>query len=309
MLKRLHGGDFDGRRDPHVTHQTSERAWHLALWGIVVAYAAVEGVRALLPDLMPLPLAAALVTLLPFAFAVAHGIKSYEFKDFAAFVAICFVVSNAMENMSILTGFPFGHYYYTGILGPKLFLVPIQVFAAYFGMGYVAWTLARAILDDFYGRKSRWRVVTLPAVAAFAMVAWDLAADPLASTVQQRWIWLNGGTYFGVPLVNFLGWYLTVYLYFQLFALYLERWGAAPKFLDRPGGFAMQPIMLYVATAFYYVLALVHAPNGTVADPVGVTWRLADIYGTAALIATFVMGGFALIAAVRVAECYGDDET
>ena len=37
---------------------------------------------------------------------------------------IAFTVSNFYENLSLLTGFPFGHYHYTEALGPKLFLVP-----------------------------------------------------------------------------------------------------------------------------------------------------------------------------------------
>jgi Carotenoid biosynthesis protein len=38
---------------------------------------------------------------------------------------IAFIVNNFYENLSILTGFPFGHYHYTEALGPKLFLVPL----------------------------------------------------------------------------------------------------------------------------------------------------------------------------------------
>jgi putative membrane protein len=44
------------------------------------------------------------------------------------------------------------------------------------------------------------------------MVAWDLSMDPVWSTVMHSWIWLQGGAYFGVPVSNFLGWYLTVYV-------------------------------------------------------------------------------------------------
>lgn len=305
MLKRVHGGDFGGWPGPRVRQQTISPTWNFVVWGIVAVYAAVEIARGLLPDAIPLRVAAAVVTMLPFVFALVHGLKSYALKDFAVFVGICFVVSNAMENTSILTGFPFGHYYYTDVLGPKLLLVPVQVFAAYFGMGYVAWTLARAILGDFEGPRSRFRVATLPLVAAFVMVAWDLTCDPLASTVQQRWIWVDGGAYLGVPLVNFLGWYLTVYLYFQLFALYLERWGTQVPPLEQPTGYALQAIAIYTATALSYVLALASAPGGTVTDHAGVTWRLADIHTTAALAAMFVMGAFALIATVRIVERQG----
>src|SRR5262245_5726171 len=53
--------------------------------------------------------------------------------EFLIFFVITFIVSNFYENLSILTGFPFGHYHYTETLGPKLFLVPLLIAPAYFG--------------------------------------------------------------------------------------------------------------------------------------------------------------------------------
>jgi hypothetical protein len=45
----------------------------------------------------------------------------------------------------------------------------------------------------------------------------------------------NGGGFFGVPLVNFLGWTLTVYLFMQVFARYLRSRGPLPAAQpDRP---------------------------------------------------------------------------
>ena len=58
------------------------------------------------------------------AIATLHGLQRYSSKEFLIFFVIAFIVSNLYENLSILTGFPFGHYHYTEALGPKLFLVP-----------------------------------------------------------------------------------------------------------------------------------------------------------------------------------------
>jgi uncharacterized membrane protein len=103
-----------------------------------------------------------------------------------------------------------------------------------------------------------------------------------------------------VPLVNFLGWYLTVFLFFQVFAFYLHRSGAQIAEPERPA-YALQAIVLYTATAIYYPLALLTAPPGTVTDHAGVVWRVEDIYTTAALVAIF-MGAFAATAAAVTAE-------
>jgi hypothetical protein len=61
------------------------------------------------------------------AIATLHGLRRYSLKQFLIFFVIAFVVSNFYENLSILTGFPFGHYHYTEALGPKLFLVPLLI--------------------------------------------------------------------------------------------------------------------------------------------------------------------------------------
>jgi uncharacterized membrane protein len=84
---------------------------------------------------------------LPATFAAIHGSRQYGWPGILAFASICLVVSNAFENFSILTGFPFGHYHYSDNLGPKLFLVPLLIGLAYLDMGYVSWTVARLILD------------------------------------------------------------------------------------------------------------------------------------------------------------------
>lgn len=74
-------------------------------WALLILYAAVEIIPALLPDAIPLPVAASIITFLPFIFAFVHGLQTYTARSFAVFVVVCFVVSNAMENLSIMTGF------------------------------------------------------------------------------------------------------------------------------------------------------------------------------------------------------------
>jgi uncharacterized membrane protein len=58
------------------------------------------------------------------------------------------VVSNILENTSILTGSPFGHHHYTDALGPKLFLVPLLIGPAYFANGYFAWVIGNLVVGE-----------------------------------------------------------------------------------------------------------------------------------------------------------------
>src|SRR5258707_9567638 len=274
------------------------------LWGLLAVYTAVTLVIRLAPGVVPFLLGAALLTFLPFVFFLVHGSVNYRFRDVLVFAAITLVVSNIFENLSILTGFPFGHYFYTDGLGPKLFLVPILIGPAYLGTGYLAWTLARIVLGATYKRLPGQQVWAVPVLASFLMVVWDLSFDPIASTLRQSWVWEQGGSYFGVPLSNFLGWFLTVFVFFQLFALYLRGRSGAPSAAQ-----TLSRGYWLLAVAFYGVIALgtplnvlAQTATATVADPAGVLWRTQDIYTVTALVWMFTMLPFTLLSLMKFAE-------
>jgi hypothetical protein len=89
------------------------------------------------------------------AIATLHGLRRYSLKEFLIFFVITFIVSNFYENLSILTGFPFGHYHYTDALGPKLFLVPLLIAPASercLGTGRALWYDRSRVLESSCGR-------------------------------------------------------------------------------------------------------------------------------------------------------------
>src|SRR5438105_4503851 len=118
------------------------------LWTLVVLNVVLTLVNAVFPNHIPVPLLIPLLIVVPLAFALLHGAVRYQWSGILTFLVICLVVSNVLENTSILTGFPFGHYYYTSDLGPKLFLVPLVIGPAYFGTGYLAWMLSTVLIGD-----------------------------------------------------------------------------------------------------------------------------------------------------------------
>src|SRR2546422_8889623 len=75
------------------------------LLGLTMTYVVATTLRAILPNLNTFP-----TVLLLFPFLLIHGMKRYPWKGIAVFVVITLIVSGIMENLSILTGFPFGHY-------------------------------------------------------------------------------------------------------------------------------------------------------------------------------------------------------
>jgi uncharacterized membrane protein len=272
----------------------------LILSALILLYAAAR-VLQVFPGRIPMLAVVALHVLPVAVFALVHGAMAYRLRGILAFIALCLVIGNIFENVGVLTGFPFGHYYFTGLMGPKLFAVPILLGLAYVGMSYLSWTLARVILGDDSRPLPRPHVVTLPLLASFFMVAWDFSQDPVWATILRAWVWRQGGAYFGVPASNFVGWYLTVYIIFQLFALYLRDRALNPDPL--PSGYWPLAIILYAISAAGNALLVIPRPGpSVVVDPAGTQWRVSDITGTCALVSIFTMGAFALLAWIRLAD-------
>jgi uncharacterized membrane protein len=227
-----------------------------------------------------------------------HGASTYGWRGIVFFIVVCLGVSNAFENLSILTGFPFGWYHYGDKMGPRLFLVPLLIGPLYFGVGYLSWTLARAILGDANGRLAGRLVYATPIVASFIMVCWDLTIDPKMSTITSNWIWRDGGSYFGVPVANFVGWYLTVYVFLQAFALYARRLSATP---DRILGYWAKPLLAYSSIVVAPILSLtLSSASGAVSDATGHAWQIRDIQAVTALVGIFTVLPFWLLALFRV---------
>ncbi|WP_410813626.1 carotenoid biosynthesis protein [Micromonospora sp. 067-2] len=262
-------------------------------------------------NLVPLPLAGSVVTvvslLMELTFALLHGAVGYRWRGILVLLMLALVVSNVIEDIGVLTGVPFGHYHYTDELGAKVFEVPVLIGPAYFAVGYMAWSIATTLFRPVHRGSPLAAVIGTPLVASFVMVAWDLALDPSSATLRGRWEWEDGGGYFGVPLTNFLGWSLTVYVFYQLFALYLRHRGPEADSLERlRGGYRALPIVAYVVVAGDYVVTwLTGGHDGVpaqVVDATGHLWRSTDVYESSALSAIYGMGFLALLAALRLAN-------
>ena len=121
------------------------------------------------------------------------------------------------------------------------------------------------------------------------------------STLGRAWIWHEGGGYFGVPISNFFGWFLTAYAYYLAFALYCSA-----KLLPAPPSrrrFWLPAILLYAICALGnpVILRLPMAPR-VVTDAAGKQWLTADILGSCVLVSVLVMVPFALLAWLRIQE-------
>lgn len=221
------------------------------------------------------------------AFALADGARHYGWRGILVFAGICAVIGNIVENVGVVTGFPFGRYDFLALMGPRILHVPVLLGLAYVGMAYVSWMLARLIVGDHGARR-----FVLPTVASFIMVAWDWAQDPVWSTLLHAWRWDDGGVWFGVPVSNYIGWYLTVFLIYLVFWQYLGRTGPDLGVGQAPG---WPPVLFYALCAAGNALQVfTRLPQQTVVDATGKSWSAAGILAASALVSILGMGGFVL---------------
>jgi putative membrane protein len=104
-----------------------------------------------------------------------------------------------VELLGSRTGFPFGSYSYTDALPPQLAGVPLVMSCA--------WVVLIGYVKSFEAAMSSPGWVRV-AAGATAMVAIDLAIEPVAAGPLAFWRWSHPGPYYGVPLENFAGWFL-----------------------------------------------------------------------------------------------------
>lgn len=223
------------------------------------------------------------------AFSIFHCIKRYGIKNAAVFFLIVNAVAMFYENLSILTTFPFGDYYYTDGMGAKIFLVPFGINLAYFGMIYICWTLSDVLTSHYSIKLGGKMVVVKPVIAGFIMVMWDLLFDPYMSTVLKNWIWEDGGAYFGVPFSNFIGWYLCVFTMLLFFAVYMRFFGARSEdSVTYTSKNYLQFCVMYISWFLGFLIkSLLPYPVGAVVDACGKTWYTSDLFQTCALVGVF----------------------
>ena len=203
--------------------------------GLFLAVLAYDGVsRRLLDGLVALPvildgLNSLIVILL--LFSLWHASVALGVRLTLAFFAITSVTSWIFEEIGVATGLVYGSYHYTATLGPWLGSVPVLIPLAWFMLVYPSYVVANLIVDGWpVGTPGgRGHLVRLALVGALVMTAWDLVVDPILSgPTVGAWVWERGGSYYGVPLQNSLGWIVTTFTVYLLHRTVERRWTLQP---------------------------------------------------------------------------------
>lgn len=139
-----------------------------------------------------------------FAASASHAALTRGLRYATALVTVTVGGGLLAEAVGTRTGWPFGHYHYTGGLGASLFGVPVVIPLAWAMMAWPAYLVGTRLTWS-------WRrpQVARVAVAGWALACWDLFLDP-QMVAAGHWRWQDPSPGLagvpGVPLSNYLGW-------------------------------------------------------------------------------------------------------
>lgn len=139
--------------------------------------------------------------------ALLHASARFGWRRAGLLLATGTLISLAAELTGTSTGFPFGPYSYTTLLGWRVAgLVPFPIPLSWFYMIYCSLAILGRLLPavDTSGSRLRWA-----ALGGLTLTAWDVSMDPAMSFATAHWIWHTRGFFYGMPLLNWFGWWLT----------------------------------------------------------------------------------------------------
>jgi putative membrane protein len=114
-----------------------------------------------------------------------------------------------VEIVGVRYGLIFGPYSYTDVLQPQILDAPLVMLSA--------WMVLVSYCRQMLIALKLPRLIEA-ALAALWMTAIDLVIDPLAANQLGYWRWSQPGAYYGIPLQNFVGWFVVSFTIFIMFS-------------------------------------------------------------------------------------------
>lgn len=184
-------------------------------------------------------------------FSFSHTCDGLGWRNAILFLILSVGVTALLEGIAVATGLLFGSYSYGNFLGLNIFgIVPVLVPLTWFMMLYPSLVIALRIVPHNRGSRTRYFLLA-SGTGAIVMVAWDLVLDPLM-VAHGYWTWSKSGPYFGIPVSNFIGWWVTSFVILLVF-LALAR--IPESSLGRlRGRFGVLPVITYGATGLISVV-------------------------------------------------------
>ncbi len=203
------------------------------------------------------------------AFSLLHSSEVFGNKKAVLFFLLAGISGFIIEIYCVKYGLFGEHYYYTGT-GLLLNLIPLVLPISWAVIIYVSYTITNFFLYGFGGEKPRYKhnllflvgfLVLLSAIDGLIAVNLDMIMDPVAvSPLVQQWVWVNGGPYFGIPIGNFMGWFVITFIPTFIFRLYESFKPGDEKSARNMGLYAYAPALylLYFIQQSAFAISINH---------------------------------------------------
>jgi putative membrane protein len=127
-------------------------------------------------------------------------------KKSAFSLSLAGLIGLTSEIIGIHTGYPFGRYQYTDVIKPTFFTVPLVMITA--------WIILPAYIRQIMIQVKLKRTALI-VLSAAVMAFIDLLIDPVAIGSMKFWMWIDLGPYYGIPFINFFGWFFVSLIIFS----------------------------------------------------------------------------------------------
>lgn len=151
-----------------------------------------------------------------------HGIYFFGYK-IIYLVVFTYVISTVAELISLKTKFNiFGANYKYNLehrfFSSKINLLgvyPLEISFTWILFKYLSFCIAAMIISAF-STPHGWMLLLVPLI----LLSLDFVVDPFAVNIIKMWKWERGSKYFGIPIGNFVGWFLvglvSTFFYFDI---------------------------------------------------------------------------------------------
>lgn len=179
---------------------------------------------------------------------ILHAMKMLGLKPALRMVVVSIVIAYVLEEIGVHTGMIFGRYYFTPLMGPKLDVIPIAIFCGWVALIYISWVVTNLLIDGspLPTSHTTYMIIFKAIVGALVITTFDLVADPIGAK-NGWWVWLDGGAYFGVPIQNYVGWFIVAFVTYLVIGYQLKLKSAPPLELSSVGvrRLSIAPLVIY----------------------------------------------------------------
>jgi len=219
-------------------------------------------------------------------FAFLHSLHVHGRKWSILFLLIGFSLGLATEHVGATYGWVFGKFHYQPERIMFFGTVPIFTPLSWWLILYCAYNTTNLIVGSMEklkgdGLRLPLAVLLMACLDGLMAMNLDLLFDPImVCPERKRWVWEFGGSYFDIPIRNFLGWFLVGSITSLLIRLYDIRTGGGVCLGGR--------LVHYLPSGLYFCMFALFA-----------LLSLRDGYPQYALIGFGGMMPFVLLASVR----------